>query len=167
MNNMSSKRILMFLFLFGLFGLTGCYDCLRWEKRTAYRQACQRWSGGVCAFYKTEAYEENVCVEWPDRQPSGTVISSKTEHTNDVQDVAFSPDGRFALSGYRNKILRLSDVKTGKEIRSFAGHTDGVYSVAFSPDGKFALSGSGDTPRIWDINTGREIVKFIGFTDGK
>ncbi len=35
-------------------------------------------------------------------------------HSDDVNSVAFSPDGRFALSGSRDDTLRLWDVKTGR-----------------------------------------------------
>ena len=63
-----------------------------------------------------------------------------------VISVAFSPDGRTALSGSDDKTLKLWDVATGTEIRSFAGHTDYVWSVAFSPDGRTALSGSDERP---------------------
>jgi WD40 repeat protein len=80
--------------------------------------------------------------------------------------VAFSPDGSYALSGSLDTTLRLWDVATGKEIRSFAGHTYAVNSVVFSPDGKYALSGSGDsTLRLWDVATGKEIRSFAGHTD--
>ena len=75
--------------------------------------------------------------------------------------MAFSPDGRCALSGgtYATDIsgmpdatLRLWDVETGKVVRSFDGHTDVVRSVAFSPDGRRALSGSRDmTMRLWRL----------------
>ena len=92
-------------------------------------------------------------------------MQSFAGHTEEVASVAFSPDGRFALSGSFDKTLRLWDVATGKEIRSFAGHTEEVTSVAFSPDGRFALSGSFDnTLRLWDVKTGKEIRSFGGHT---
>ena len=84
------------------------------------------------------------------------------------QKVAFSPDGRFVLSGDNDKTMCLWDVTTGKALRLFAGHTTFISSVTFSPDGQFALSGSEDgIARVWDIATGKEIVQFIGFTDGE
>ncbi|MBA2227511.1 WD40 repeat domain-containing protein [Thermogemmata fonticola] len=88
-------------------------------------------------------------------------------HIGGITSVAFSPDGRSALSGSLDTTLRLWDVSTGKEIRQFTGHTDWVFSVAFSPDGRSALSGSRDkTLRLWEVATGKEIRRFTGHTSG-
>src|SRR5262249_29566480 len=74
--------------------------------------------------------------------------------------VAFSPDGRSALSGSASSdgedaVLKLWEVATGKPIRAFTGHSETVQSVAFSPDGITALSGS--PLRLWDVATGKEL----------
>jgi WD40 repeat protein/DNA-binding SARP family transcriptional activator len=106
-------------------------------------------------------------------------------HSNSVQDVAFSPDGRLALSGSCGKLdpngicvqgeLILWDLEAGAELRRFEGHTHWVNGVAFSPDGKTALSGSGDATLIlWDVSaalntgveTGEVIQRFKGHTGG-
>jgi WD40 repeat protein len=77
--------------------------------------------------------------------------------------VAFSPDGKLALSGSWDKTLKLWDVSSGREIRSLTGHSEPVTAVAFSPDGKLALSGSSDdTLKLWDISSGREIRSLTG-----
>jgi WD40 domain-containing protein/TIR domain-containing protein len=84
-------------------------------------------------------------------------------HADRVRAVAFSPDGRTALSGGDDKTLKLWDVATGKEIRTFTGHIAPVHSVAFSPDGRSALSGSDDrTLKLWDVAKGRELRSFAG-----
>lgn len=72
-----------------------------------------------------------------------------------MTSVAFSPDGRFALSGSWDKSLRLWELATGRCVRSCEGHTDFVRSVAFSPDGELVLSGSIDRAlRLWQIDSG-------------
>jgi predicted NACHT family NTPase len=87
-------------------------------------------------------------------------------HSGTVNAVAFSPNGKWALSGSDDKTLKLWKVETGREIRTLTGHTDDVYAVAFSPDGKRALSGSGDnTLKLWDTEMGREIRTWTGHID--
>jgi len=84
-------------------------------------------------------------------------------HSTAITSVAFSPDGRYALSGSWDNTLKLWDISNGREIRTFKGHSDDVQAVTFSPDGKYALSGSNDkTVRLWDISCGRNIKTFKG-----
>jgi len=73
-------------------------------------------------------------------------------HFSPVNAVAFSPDGKLALSGSEDHTLKLWEVSSGREIRSLTGHSSWVRAVAFSPDGKLALSGSRDsTLKLWEV----------------
>ncbi len=83
-------------------------------------------------------------------------------NTDFVTSVAFSADGRMALTG-STEALTLWDIATGKVIRTFTGYRGVISAVAFSPDGRMALSGSSDkTLKLWDITTGKEITTFTG-----
>ncbi len=87
-------------------------------------------------------------------------------HTGDVNGLAFSPDGRLALSGGLDNTARLWDVQTGQELRTLTGHTAWVNEVAFSPDGRVALTGSDDgTARMWSVRAGQELQTLTGHTD--
>ncbi len=87
-------------------------------------------------------------------------------HSDSVLSVAFSPDGRLALSGSSDNTLRLWEVETGRSVRVLEGHSASVWSVAFSPDGRLALSGSADnTLRLWEVETGRSVRVLEGHSD--
>ncbi|KAJ5501965.1 hypothetical protein N7463_004839 [Penicillium fimorum] len=76
-------------------------------------------------------------------------------HSDWVQSVSFSPDGRLLASGSDDRTMRLWDPVTGDLQQTLEGHLGWVRSVAFSPDGRLLASGSDDnTVRLWDPVTG-------------
>jgi WD40 repeat protein len=82
-----------------------------------------------------------------------------------VYSVAFSPDGKLALTGSMDNTARLWDAQTGQQKALLKGHTGTVHSVAFSPNGKLALTGSWDnTARLWDAQTGQQKAILNGHT---
>jgi WD40 repeat protein len=85
-------------------------------------------------------------------------------HAETVYAVAFSPDGRYVLTGSFDKTLKLWDAVTGKEIKTFSGpaaHQNLILSVAFSPDGRLLASGASDnTAKIWETPLDRPLRTF-------
>lgn len=88
-------------------------------------------------------------------------IFVQTGHAGFVQSIAFSADGRYALSGGSDAVLKRWDLRSGRELRTYRGHEDYVHAVALSPDGRQAASAGGDQRIIlWDLDTGQALRTF-------
>ena len=86
-------------------------------------------------------------------------------HTDIIEDIAISPDGKYLATASDDKTARLWDFATGEAIHVFSGYTDIVGGVAFSPDGKYLLASSEDrTARLWDVASGQTMQVFTGQT---
>ena len=103
-----------------------------------------------------------------DAQASGQPsLVAQLGHSETVNSVAFSPDGRRVLTGSLDSTAKLWDAETGQVIRTFAVNLMlCVYSVAFSPDERWVLTGSTDNgARLWDAETGQVIRTFAGHSN--
>jgi RNA polymerase sigma factor (sigma-70 family) len=72
----------------------------------------------------------------------------------------FSPDGSLLAWPAEDGALRLTDVKTGKDVRTLGKPEQTRYlaSLAFAPDGKrLATRGYDRSVRLWDVASGREV----------
>jgi WD40 repeat protein/formylglycine-generating enzyme required for sulfatase activity len=114
----------------------------------------------------------------------GTRVRIFRGHDGPVTAVALSPDDKWLVTANRKRThrdqrfdndatapndigVRLWDLASGKELRSFRGHEDRVAGVAFSADGKRLITGSWDgTMRVWNVATGNELCRFAAFRDG-
>jgi len=90
-------------------------------------------------------------------------VATLTGHNDLVNSVAYSPDGRYIVSGSRDNTIKVWDARTYKEVETLRGHNRWVYSVAYSPDGRYIVSGSEDaTIKVWDARTYKEVATLRG-----
>jgi WD40 repeat protein len=94
---------------------------------------------------------------------TGQEIRRFEGHQEVVTDVAFSPDGRLALSGSADQRVIVWDTTTGQPVHYLTGHTASVQAVAFGPDGQLAASGGADGGvLLWDVAAGTLLRRFVG-----
>jgi WD40 repeat protein len=75
-----------------------------------------------------------------------------------IQCVAFSPDGKRVAGGGFEGGIALWDAQSGQLLSLLKGHSSYVEGLAFGPRGKTLLSGSLDgTVKVWDLELGAEL----------
>jgi WD40 repeat protein len=83
-----------------------------------------------------------------------------------VQDLAWSPDGRWLAAAVVSGPLVVIDGATGEIHREWSGHDGGTLKLAWSREGRWLASGGQDGhARVWDPASGEERVKLAGGND--
>jgi WD40 repeat protein len=78
-----------------------------------------------------------------------------------IISMAWSHDGNFFATGgwETDKLAKVWDVETRKELRSLSGHNGGIYGVSWSPDGSRLTTGSNDgTAKVWDVRSCKQVL---------
>ncbi len=88
---------------------------------------------------------------------SGRPAGPPLPHRAKIVALAFSPDGKLALTASQDTTARLWDAATGAPVSRPLEHPGAVACAAFSPDGRLILTAGDDTARLWDAATGRPL----------
>jgi WD40 repeat protein len=134
--------------------------------------------------YLLSGSADKTCKLWDAK--TGKEINTITGFSNEVSTVAFMPGGKYFAAGsliknnvsYENAqntvdviyngigYVKLWELPSCKEVRTYKGHSSWVNSMAISKDGKYLLTGSYDkNGRLWNLTEGRQVKTFIGHTD--
>jgi WD40 repeat protein len=89
----------------------------------------------------------------------------RERHTDAVLSLDFSPDGRWLASGASDKLAKVTEVATGKQVHLLEGHTHHVLGVAFRGDGRVLATAGGDgMVLVWETNHGERRKKIEGWS---
>jgi serine/threonine protein kinase/WD40 repeat protein len=112
----------------------------------------------------TRAYEVSEILVWD--VATWRLVRSWSEPFG-VYALAISPDGEAVAYGGTDPVVRVRDVRSGRELFSLGGHVSTVMSVAIHPGGKWLVTGDGrGTVRVWDATTGKLRVEHAAFKSG-
>jgi WD40 repeat protein len=81
------------------------------------------------------------------------VPTISTGHTQGVDRLAFSPDGRQLASGAGDSLTKVWDVASGRMLQSLSGMTESIDHLAYSADGRRIVAGK-SILKTWDAETG-------------
>lgn len=90
-------------------------------------------------------------------------------HGGKVFKVIVSKDGKYLLSGGKDKTIKFWDLKTGECLKTFEKHPEFKSLAIFPGSGYFASAGGSvtdSTVKIWNITTGECLRNFEGHSSG-
>ncbi|MBS3913419.1 MAG: caspase family protein [Bacteroidetes bacterium] len=90
-------------------------------------------------------------------------LKTLTNFENDVNTVAFSPDGKMFATGDDDDEIIVWQTDSLKPLFTLSGHSADVNCVEFSADEKYLISSSNDkTLKLWSLNLRKEVKTFDG-----
>jgi len=103
---------------------------------------------------------------WDPRSASS--LATIHSHKSTVMDLHWNSNGNWLLSGSRDRLVKVFDIRTMKEISTFRGHKKEAASVNWHPiyEKMFASGGSDGSIMFWLMGCEKELGCIEGAHDG-
>jgi WD40 repeat protein len=146
---------------------TFCGDVSVWDVASGRRVGRPFSIGGELARIAFEPDGKRIAVAgWNSaitvaEARTGRIDAVLTDHTRGVDDIVWSPDGRYFASASLDDTARVWDAKTLRVLRILR-HPDPVYGVSFTPDSRDLVTiDSANVVRVWDACTDCENARAL------
>jgi WD40 repeat protein len=96
------------------------------------------------------------------RISSARAVATLGESDQKCASIAYSPDGKYLMSGWEDGLLHLWNCDNWTEHGTLKGHDGAIIDAGFSPDGSRIVSvGDDHSIRIWDVVTKQEKLRLM------
>jgi WD40 repeat protein len=97
----------------------------------------------------------------PTATPNATTFVRFTQHTKQVNIVAWSPDGSLIASGSDDQTILIWNAATGQVLHTLHHLPDDINAISWSPDGR-RIAAASDDIAVWDVNSGSLLFTYTG-----
>jgi WD40 repeat protein len=89
----------------------------------------------------------------------GSQIAGWQAHGDSILALDVSTDGKLLATAGADRLGRLWELESRKELKRFERHEGHLLAIAFNPDASWVATGATDKlMKIWDVKTGQEII---------
>lgn len=88
-------------------------------------------------------------------------------HSDSVEKILITPDGRRVISSSVDKTIRIWDLDSGEQLHALRGHQSIISVFMILPDGRRLVTSSIEdfSVKVWDIESGRQLYVMRGHTN--
>ena len=108
-------------------------------------------------------WEKDVNWEKNNKRTTVRIFQEDSNHKQGVTSVAFTPDEKYVITSSLDQTIRLWQISTGKNTKTFRGLKDRIWSVAVAPNGRYIAGACNDgIIMCWSLSN----VKKLGTLEG-
>ena len=91
--------------------------------------------------------------------PEGRILSTWLAHDDTIFGLDFNREGTRLVTAGGDKLIKVWELASRKELARLEGHGAQVLSVAFNPEATQVASGGADQElNVWDVQTGEKLI---------